>query len=367
MTREASRALMAWFRVSGRRMDWRETEDPYRIWVSEVMLQQTRVETVIPYYRRFLSSFPTVKALAGASLDRVLKSWEGMGYYARARNLHRAAGIVMKRHGGRLPRSTDALLALPGVGRSTAGAIAAIAFRQDVPILDSNVKRVVARLHAVREELRRPSVETTLWEYSRRMILTGKGRETALAMMDLGSMVCTPRNPACPACPLARWCEARRLGCQATIPHRAAKRRLPHRDVVIALIRNREGKFLIDRRPDRGLLGGLWEFPGGKRERGEPLAGALARGIREELGLRVEILGKVGTIRHAFTHFRVSLHAYRCRKAGGAVRRNREWRWAAPEELSRFAFPRAERKLLEAIASRRADRASARKRERGMS
>lgn len=365
--RGASLALMRWFRKSARRMDWRETKDPYRIWVSEVMLQQTRVETVTPFYRRFVTCFPTVKALAEAPLDRVLKSWEGMGYYARARNLHRAAGIVVKRHGGRVPRSTHALLTLPGVGRSTAGAIAAIAFRQDVPILDSNVKRVVARLHAVREELRHPSVERTLWEYSRRMILPDKGRETALAMMDLGSMVCTPRNPACAACPVARWCEARRLGCQAAIPSRPVRRRLPHRDLVIAVIGNREEKVLIERRSDHGLLGGLWGFPGGKRERGETLAGALARGIREGLGLQIEILGKVGTVRHAFSHFRVTLHAYRCRKAGGSIPRNRECRWAAPEELSQFAFPRAERKLLEVIASRGPDRAKARQRGRRMS
>lgn len=364
---ERARALMEWFRGSGRRMDWRETEDAYRIWVSEVMLQQTRVETVTPYYRRFLRSFPTVRALAEAPLDRVLKCWEGMGYYARARNLHRAAGVVIDRHGGDLPRSTGALLALPGVGRSTAGAIAAIAFRQDVPILDSNVKRVVARLHAVREELRRSSVERRLWEYSRRMILPGKGRETALAMMDLGSMVCTPRNPACAACPLARWCEARRLRSQAAIPRRSAKKRLPHRDVVIAVIGNREGNLLIERRPDRGLLGGLWGFPGRKRERGETIAGALARGIREELGLHIEVLDKIGTIRHGFSHFRVTLHAYRCRTAGGRIRRDRECRWAAPEELSRFAFPRAERKLMETIASGPAGRSTAWERARKMS
>lgn len=351
-TRGAPPALLAWFRRAARRMDWRETEDPYRIWVSEVMLQQTRVGTVTPYYRRFLSSFPTVKDLAEAPLDRVLKAWEGMGYYSRARNLHKAAGILLAERGGRLPSSVDELMTLPGVGRSTAGAIAAIAFRQDVPILDSNVKRVVARLHAVREDVRSPAVERSLWGYSRRTILPGKGRETALALMDLGSMVCTPRNPRCPACPLARWCEARRRGLQDSIPRRPAKRILPHRDVVVAVIENREGKILIDRRPEHGLLGGLWEFPGGKRETGETLRGALAREIREEMGVRIEVLGKIGTIRHVYSHFRMTLHAYRCRKAGGSVRSAREWRWATPSVLAGLAFPRADRKLLEIIVSR---------------
>jgi A/G-specific adenine glycosylase len=363
-TREASLALMAWFRGNARRMDWRETEDPYRIWVSEVMLQQTRVDTATPYYRRFFSYFPTVRTLAEATPDRVLKAWEGMGYYSRARNLHKAAGILLREHGGRLPSSVDELTTLPGVGKSTAGAIAAIAFRQDVPILDSNVKRVVARLHAVREDSRSPAVERSLWEYSRRMILPGRGRETALALMDLGSMVCTPRNPRCPACPFAPWCEAHRLGLQGAIPRRPPKRILPHRDVVVAVIGNLEGKFLIDRRPDHGLLGGLWEFPGGKREPGETLTEALAREIREEMGVRIEVLGKIGTIRHVYSHFRMTLHAYRCRKAGGSVRSAREWKWAAPEELAGLAFPRADRKLLEIIASRRSLRASLR--ERGM-
>ncbi len=352
-TRATSRALMAWFRRSARKMDWRETEDPYRIWVSEVMLQQTRVDTVLPYYRRFLSSFPTAKALADAPLDRVLKAWEGLGYYSRARNLHRAARILRQEHGGRVPAEVEALLALPGVGKSTAGAIAAIAFRQDVPILDANVKRVLSRLHAVREDVRRPAVERVLWEYSRRMILPGRGRETALAMMDLGATVCRPRDPACHACPLARWCEARCRGWQAAVPRRPAKKTLPHQDVVIAVIGNREGKVLVDRRPDHGLLGGLWEFPGGKREPGQSLAGALSRKIREELGVRIEVQGKIGRIRHAYSHFRVTLHAYRCRMAGGRIRLSREWKWAGPGELAGLAFPRATRKLLQIIDSRR--------------
>jgi A/G-specific adenine glycosylase len=343
-------------------MEWRETEDAYRIWVSEVMLQQTRVGTVTPYYRRFLSAFPDMKALAEAPLDRVLKVWEGLGYYSRARNLHKAARILVDGHGGRLPASVDALMDLPGVGKSTAGAIAAIAFRQDAPILDSNAKRVLARFHAVRADLRRPPAERDLWEYSRRMILPGRGRETALALMDLGSMVCTPRNPRCPACPLARRCESRRRGIQESIPRKPAKKILPHRDVVVAVIADREGRLLIDRRPGEGLLGGLWEFPGGKREPGETLTGALAREIREELGIGIEVLGKIGAIRHAYSHFRVTLHAYRCRKAGGRVRPGDALRWVAPADLGNFAFPRANRKLLEILGDRRPNRENARER-----
>jgi A/G-specific adenine glycosylase len=308
------------------------------------------VGAVTPYYRRFLSAFPDVKALAGAPLDRVLKAWEGLGYYSRARNLHKAARLVVDGHGGRLPASVTALMALPGVGRSTAGAIAAIAFRRDAPILDANARRVLARFHAVRDDLRKASVERELWENSRRMILPGRGRETALAMMDLGAAICTPRNPRCADCPLAPWCASRLGGIQGEVPGRPAKRAIPHHDVVAGVIGNREGKFLVGRRPDQGLLGGLWEFPGGKREPGETLARALAREIRGKLGIEIEILGRLGTIRHGYSHFRVTCHAYRCRKTGGRFRPGGMRRWATAEELETYALPRVDRKLLEILA-----------------
>ncbi len=346
----ASLELLEWFRVSARRMDWRETDDPYRVWVSEVMLQQTRVGTVTPYYRRFLASFPDVKTLAEAPRDKVLKLWEGMGYYSRARNLHKAAGILVSEHGGRLPASVEALMTLPGIGRSTAGAIAAIAFRKDVPVLDSNVKRVVARLNAVREEIGKPAVERKMWEMSRNLILKGKGRETALALMDLGSMLCTPRNPRCVECPVSERCEARRQGLQGAIPRRPKRNPLPLHDIVAALIGRRDGKILVVRRPENGLLGGLWGFPGGKREPGETLTDALFREIDGGLGIGFEILGMIGTIRHSYSHFRIVLHPFRCRRTKGTVRTGGDWRWVSPMEFDRFAFARADRKLLEKMA-----------------
>jgi A/G-specific adenine glycosylase len=334
-------------------MDWRETDDPYRIWVSEIMLQQTRAGTVTPYYRRFLSAFLDLETLACALLDKVLKLWEGMGYYSRARNLHRTAGILLAEHEGRLPDSVEALMALPGIGRSTAGAIAAIAFRKDVPILDSNVKRVVARLYAVREDIGNPAVARRMWGMSRGLILKGKGRETALALMDLGSTVCTPRNPRCGECPMTDRCEASRRGLQGEIPRRMKKKPLPHHDVVAAVIGRQDGKILIGRRPENGLLGGLWGFPGGKREPDETLVEALSREIGADLEIGYEILGKIDPIRHGYSHFRISLHAFRCRMTGGSVGPGREWRWVGPMELEGYAIPRAERKLLERILETR--------------
>ena len=345
--RSISRRLLAWFRRSAREMDWRNTDDPYRIWVSEVMLQQTRVETVTPYYRRFLSAFPTVRALAEAPRDNVMKLWEGLGYYSRAINLHRAAEVIARENGGRLPEDPEALAALPGIGRSTAGAIAAIAFRKDAPVLDANAKRVIARLFAVSEPLSHSPVERRLWELSRGLIEPGKGRETALALMDLGATVCTPRRPDCPACPLRAHCESHRQGLQETIPAKSAKKDLPRHDVVAAWIVDGKERILVGRRPERGLLGGLWELPGGRRKSGETREEALRRELRKGWGMEVTVGGRIASVPHAFSHFRITLHAYRCKRTGGGPRTQREWRWARRKDLTGLAFPRAYRKVID--------------------
>ena len=344
--RAVSRRLLAWFGSSARVMDWRETDDPYRIWVSEIMLQQTRVDTVLPYYRRFVAALPTVGALASASPDEVMRLWEGLGYYSRARNLHRAAKEVVRSRAGRLPEDPEALSALPGIGRSTAGAIAAIAFRKDAPILDANAKRVLARLLAVTEDPSRPPAARRLWEASRALIAPGKGRETALALMDLGATVCTPRAPRCPACPLRARCKGFRAGLQEAIPARAQRKVLPLHESVAAWIADRRGRILVSRRPDRGLLGGLWELPGGRRSPGESRSEALRKALGEGWGIAVEVGPRLATIPHAFSHFRITLHVYRCRHAGGAPRPGRPWRWADPGKLADLAFPRAVRKAI---------------------
>jgi A/G-specific adenine glycosylase len=327
-------------------MDWRETGDPYRIWVSEIMLQQTTVQAVTPYYRRFLTTFPDIETLARAPREKVLKAWEGLGYYARARNLHRTAAILVAEHGGALPCEPEALMGLPGIGRSTAGAIAAIAFRRDVPILDSNVKRVIARLRGVREDLRRPAVERGLWRESSRLVLPGKGRETALALMDLGATVCRPARPMCAACPLSYRCAAFGSGSQDEIPLKIPGRRIPRHDVLAAVIEDRKGRILIVRRPEDGPLGGLWDFPGGRKARGETLREALRRTVLEDAGIDVAVAGPLGTVEQAFTLHRITLHAFRCRKIRGRLPGDGAWRWMAPGDLPSHAFPAAQRKLI---------------------
>ena len=346
-----SSALLRWFRTAARPMAWRETRDPYRIWVSEIMLQQTRVETVAPYYDRFLRKFPDIRSLAAAPRDDVLKAWEGLGYYARARNLHRAAGILVARHGAKVPRTVETLLALPGIGRTTAGAIAAIAFGGDVPILDANARRVVARLFAVCGDLRSSAVETVLWKRSASLVRMGMGRDTALALMDLGAVVCLPNLPRCVECPLGSRCSSCLRGLQDSIPPKRAKKTLPHHDVVAAVFRRTDGALFLMRRPSDGLLGGLWAFPSGRREPGETIEDALRRSLREKLRVRAVIQREVGAVPHAYSHYRITLHGFLCETSGGALPGGEGTGWLPGhgEGEGAFALPRAARTLVEII------------------
>ena len=344
-----SEALLRWFRTVSRPMAWRDTRDPYRIWVSEIMLQQTRVGTVAPYYDRFLLEFPDVETLARAPLDAVLKAWEGLGYYSRARNLHRAAGIVVARYRAEVPRTVESLVALPGIGRSTAGAIAAIAFGADVPILDANARRVVARLFAVEGDPRSGRVERVLWERSARLVRKRKGRDTALAVMDLGALVCLPNAPRCRECPLRSRCSSCLRGLQDSIPPKRAGKTLPRYDVVAALFRRADGALFLMRRPFEGLLGGLWAFPSGKRDPGETLEEAMRRSLREKLRVRAVIQREVGAVGHAYSHYRITLHGFLCETTGGALPAGEGTGWLSGHGKGTFALPRADRKLVDII------------------
>lgn len=343
-------ALIRWFRSNARAAPWRETGDPYRIWVSEVMLQQTRSATVDPYYRRFVRRFPTVRALASADLDDVLRCWEGLGYYARARNLHRAARQVVEHEGGRLPDTAEGLRELPGIGPYTAGAVASIAFGRAEPVLDGNVTRVLCRAFRLREPPKQKEMRRTLWRIAGRMAEAGEPGTVNQALMELGATVCIPRGRRCEQCPISDCCEARRRGDAGELPVRTPRPELPHQTVAVGVIWRR-GRILIDKRPPGGLLGGLWELPGGKQRVGEPLAETCRREIQEELGLNVAVGDKLTRVRHAYTHFRVTIHAFTCRYRGGRPRALgcQEWKWVTPRELGDYAFPRANRRILEAL------------------
>lgn len=344
------KALLDWFDAEARDLPWRRTSDPYKIWLSEVILQQTRVDQGLPYYERFIEAFPTVHALASAAEDAVLKRWEGLGYYTRARNLHRAAKTIVDDYDGVLPASVEVLQLLPGVGRYTAGAIASIAFGVRAPVLDGNVKRVLARLNKIDDSIDEPATEKMLWSMAQTLVPATKPGDFNQSLMELGARICTPKSPNCGGCPVQKHCLARRAGVQEALPVRSAKKAVPHKEIVVAAI-EKDGRFLIGKRPPEGLLGGLWEFPGGKVEAGETHAQALTRECREELGVTIQSGGMVASVKHAYTHLKVTLNVYRCRLRTGKPkpRTHSELRWVHPDEFDDYAFPKANHKFLELL------------------
>lgn len=346
METKISRALLNWYAANARRLPWRGHPDPYAVWVSEIMLQQTRVETVIPYFERWMERFPSLADLAAADEQAVLQTWEGLGYYSRARNLHQAARQVMQEHNGRLPASRAELQKLPGIGRYTAGAIASMAFGQDEAALDGNIRRVLARLFDVRLPARSPQGEARLWQLAEENLPPGRAGDYNQALMDLGAGICTPQRPACLVCPLAEHCQARALGVQEERPVLESKPPIPHITVTAAVIQ-RNGQVLLARRPSRGLLGGMWEFPGGKQEPGEGLEQALQREIREELAAEITVGAPFGIYHHAYTHFSVSLHAFLCRLAGRepTALEHSELCWAAPARLGEYPMGKIDRQI----------------------
>jgi A/G-specific adenine glycosylase len=346
--------LLEWYLANRRELPWRETTDPYRVWVSEIMLQQTRVDTVVPYYRRFLECFPTIADLANADLDKVLKLWEGLGYYARARNLHRAAQVVLSDFGGVIPNSFCELRKLPGLGEYTAAAVASIACFEAVPVIDGNVLRVVSRLLAITDEIRTRSARIKVRNCLKTAIDREVPGEFNQAMMELGALVCTPRSPNCTECPLNPFCEARKTGRTAKFPVRKPRRAIPHHQVVVGLIRDENGRFLITRRPENVMLGGLWEFPGGKAKKNEALDDALRRELREELSVEVEINGVQKPVEHAYSHFSITLTPFDCVISSGIPqpRSATDMQWVSMEEFARFAFPKTTLKVMKMIHSR---------------
>jgi A/G-specific adenine glycosylase len=315
------------------------------------MLQQTQVATVAPYYERFLARLPTVKALAGASLDEVLKLWEGLGYYARARNLHAAARQVVAEHDGKIPDAAEGLLSLPGIGRYTAGAILSIAYGQDAPALDGNGRRVLSRVFAVEEDVTRGAGQRQLWALAEASLPPGRAGDFNQALMDLGATICTPRAPLCDECPLAEDCQAHGLGREEQFPVRRPRRPLPHYEVAAGVVWNGAGQFLIAQRPLDGMLGGLWEFPGGTREPGETLQDCLRRELAEELDIQVAVGELLTVVKHAYTHFRITMHAFHCRIVAGQPRALdcADWRWIALDDVPRFAFPAADHQIIAAL------------------
>ncbi|MBN1664343.1 MAG: A/G-specific adenine glycosylase [Deltaproteobacteria bacterium] len=347
------RRLSAWYKRNKRVLPWRETTDPYRIWISEIMLQQTQVDTVIPYYRRFLDIFPNVDALAVARLEDVLKAWENMGYYARARQLHRCAGMIVDKYGGKIPDTLAELTALPGIGAYTAGAVLSMAYGQAVPAVDGNVRRILARLFAVRKPLDDLQTQKQLHQTAATLVPSKKPGDFNQALMDLGAAVCKAKKTLCTLCPLARLCQARILELQDGIPAKKKRPSLPHRQAAAAIIQNRDGLFLVVQRPATGLLASLWTFPGGFVEDGKTLKSDLIKRVREQLGIRIRIGEHLAEVRHAYTHFRITLHAckgYVSKETPKALA-CRDWRWITPAGFAVLPSSKIDRMIMQTLLS----------------
>lgn len=333
--------LIAWHAQHGRHdLPWQQTRDPYRIWVSEIMLQQTQVATVIPYYARFMQAFPDVQALAQATLDKVLAHWSGLGYYSRARNLHAAAQHILHHHRGRFPTDVAALQSLPGIGRSTAAAIAVFAFGAQAAILDGNVKRLLARHFGVHGYPGHKAVEAKLWALAEAVLPEQDLQIYTQALMDFGATLCTRGRVRCPACPLQTTCAAYKNNWTHILPTSKPRVALPERETVMLLLQH-EGKILLEKRPTRGIWGGLWSFPEVAKQT------ILDQHLRAHFGTHALATAALPSLRHSFTHFHLRIEALHVQLAQAAVTKNSQW-WT-PERAQKMGLPAPVRRLLNAL------------------
>jgi A/G-specific adenine glycosylase len=366
---QLSSKLLAWYNANKRTLPWRGHPSAYAVWVSEIMLQQTRVETVIPYFEKWMRLFPDINSLAKASERDVLNAWEGLGYYSRARNLHKAAKIVAQQFNGEIPRDLNDLKKLPGIGRYTLGAIASIAFGMDVSALDGNIKRVYARIFDISEPVDSPPGEKILWELADEYVPKGRAGDYNQALMDLGATICVPKNPRCLICPVMELCKARENGTQDQRPVMKPKREVPHYVQAAGVIIERK-KVLLAQRPSQGLLGGMWEFPNG-RVSGDP-ASELPKALKTEYGIKVKSKRSLnqrassagqkhavpplsakkkealGIVQHAYTHFKVMVHVFPCELISTPEGTN--LKWVPLKDLDNYPMGKIDRQIAKMIA-----------------
>lgn len=346
-----SSKLLNWYNQNKRTFPWRGHRSEYAVWVSEIMLQQTRVETVIPYFKKWMKLFPNVRALAKASEHEVLNAWEGLGYYSRARNFHKAAKIVVDKYGGKLPNDVDELRKLPGIGRYTAGALASILFGMDEPALDGNLKRVYARLFDVKIPVNSTEGEKLLWKIAHENLPKGKAADFNQALMDLGAMVCLPKIPRCEVCPIAKDCKAKKRGVQHLRPVKVAKKIVPHYVHVAAVVVERIANslnVLLAKRPARGLLAGMWEFPNARVE-GESV-GEAASALRAAYRLNVRMKrgsNPLATVEHTYSHFKVTVKAFRCELSKTAMGEN--LKWIRLRDLDKYPMGKVDRAIAKKV------------------
>lgn len=343
--------ILEWYSIHKREMPWRETKDPYKIWISEIMLQQTRVDQAWPYFERFMSEFPTVFDLAKANQQQVLKAWEGLGYYSRARNLHAASKEIVDRYNGNLPSEYDEIINLKGIGPYTAAAITSIAFGKPNAVVDGNVIRVITRYFGIEEDIRSSRTTKQVQAHVDELISGEYPAAFNQGLMEIGSLVCKPANPNCMECPIQAGCIATRTAKTDTIPYKSPAKKKPHKHIGVGIITRKDGKVLIALRPENVMLGGLWEFPGGKQEEGENIQQTVERELKEELEVEVHAYKEFMQLKHVYSHFSITLYAYLCHLVSGdpKPKSSQEVRWVDISELEQYPFPKANKKLTEKL------------------
>ncbi len=351
-------ALLRWFANHGRDLPWRKDYEPYQVWLSEIMLQQTQMERGVAYFQRWLYRFPSIQSVADGELDEILKYWEGLGYYARARNLHKAAQHMVASNGGEVPGSYAELLDLPGVGPYTASAIASIAYNHDIAVVDANVERVFSRIFDIDKPLKSNGVQARIVSIANELLPNGKARQFNQALMDLGGQICTPKNPQCGICPVEKMCKAYQGNFVSDRPIKGKSQPLIHIEMATAILVVAENIF-IQQRFDNDIWGGLWEFPGGRLKERETPETAVVREYAEETGFQIEICEKVTTVIHYHTKYKVTLHCYRARLKQTStlpvLQAAQKYHWVGEEQLDGYGFPAGHRKFLDFIRDSRPD------------
>jgi len=348
-------SLVNWFHENSRNLPWRKSYSPYQVWISEIMLQQTQMDRVVAYFNRWIERFPDVASITGANEEEVLKLWEGLGYYSRARNIIKTAKLLIENHQGELPADHQALIGLPGIGPYTAGAIMSIAFNREYPLVDANIERLFARLFNLGKPVKDKKTHTFIWQKAKELIPRGRAREFNQALMELGALVCIPQNPRCKICPVAAHCLAFSLDLVSKRPVPGEPSKTIFIEMATGIVEH-DGRMLIQKRKPTGVWPNLWEFPGGRLEPGETPEMALVREYLEETELAVGNLRKITTVQHSYTIYRVTLHCYLCSPLDGrhepVLHTAQEYRWVAPEELSDYAFPAGHRKFIKYLQKR---------------
>ena len=342
--------ILAWFQKEARDLPWRRTYTPYHVWISEIMLQQTQMDRVIDYFNRWMARFPDIASIVAADEEEVLKLWEGLGYYTRARNIIRSARIITTEYGGELPAEFDKLLQLPGIGKYTAGAIMSIAFNKEYPLVDANIERIFARLYNLDKQVKEKTTQAFIWRTARELLVPGRARDFNQAIMELGALVCLAKNPRCRICPIRIACKAFNLNLVAERPVLQTPPRTIYIEMATGILRH-DSRILIQKRKPRGVWANLWEFPGGRLEPGETPEMALVREYLEETEVAVTILQKITTVYHGYMNYRVTLHCYFCNFANGiqepVLHGAQEYRWITPADLPCYAFPAGHRQFIE--------------------